>query len=792
MSITSGRLGRLRGVSRRGSDLVFSFDGSDLALTPLGPNIIRHTWLPTHWRLHKKAPQEAYAVIRTRWPPAEFTDLAASGDGIRVRCADLTIEAARDPFHLRYSSGGTVLLEEVAQGGLSWSYWEYALRYRLDAADHFYGLGQPDQAAERLGLDHRGHRRDIWHEHTPPAVTVMPVFVNPRGYGLLVDNPYRAAWDFGSAEPRIFSYSARGGPLQYYFFYGRAMPGLLRTYMELTGFPPHPPRWVFGLLQSRYGYRNRAELEEIARTFRERRLPCDALILDLFWFAQMGDLAFTSAQWPDPADMIARLGEQGFRVMAIEEPYITDQSANFAQARGRRLLAKHYDGSPYMFDFWPGRCALLDFSNPAARQWWTEQHRALLEMGIAGWWTDLNEPSRHFEDMAHHAGPAAAVHNLYALWMHQAIAQAYARYAPRRRVFILSRSAWPGSQRYGAALWSGDVAMTFASLRKQVAVGLSAAMSGIPFWGTDIGGFGFGGECTEELYIRWFQFGAFSPLCRPHGDRTELREPWQFGPRCEEICRKYLELRYRLLPYIYSCAHQACVEGIPLMRPLALAFPGDPEVVDLCDQYMFGPAILVAPILDQGAVRRNVYLPAGRWTDFESGKVHLGPCRVEVAAPLEVVPLLIAQGAIVPTGPALQHSGERPLDPLTIEIYPGPDREFVLYEDDGETTGYLSGEFAQTRLETRAATDSLTFRIGQPRGGFAALRPHRTVVLKIHQQTAPSEVSRNAAPLRALAQEPPLDASPPGWHWNEASGVLSVSFRHENKDTLIQVARSGE
>jgi alpha-glucosidase len=787
--ITSGTLGRLNAVSRRGADLVFSFESSDLILTPMGPNVIRHTWVPTHWRLHKQPAAQAYAVVRTQWPLAEFGEVVESRDMVRIRCADLVIEASRDPFHLRYlTADGRVLLQEARDGGLSWSYWDYALRYQLGTEDHFYGMGQPDQLEPDLGLDHRGHRREIWNQHTPPAVTVFPAFVNPRGYGLLVDNPYKAVWDLGHGDPRTFSYSARGGALQYYFFHADGLPALLRTYLELTGFPPHPPRWVFGLLQSRYGYRNRAELGAIARTFRAKGLPCDALILDLFWFAQMGDLAFNAPDWPDAPEMIARLGEQGFRVMVIEEPYITEQSSNYAQARAQGLLAKHYDGSPYSFDFWPGRCALIDFSNPAAREWWTDKHRALLEMGIAGWWTDLNEPTRHFEDMAHYGGSAAAVHNLNALWMHQAIARAHERYAPRRRSFILSRSAYPGSQRYGAALWSGDVDMTFAALRKQVAVGLSAGMAGIPFWGSDIGGFGFAGKCTAELYIRWFQFGAFCPLCRPHGDQTELREPWQFGPQCEAICRTYLELRYRLLPYIYSCAHQACTIGLPLMRPLALEFPDDPQVVNMSDQYLFGPDLLVAPVLEQGATQRTVYLPAGGWIDFRTDQIIEGPRYVTVPAPLDSLPLFIRRGAIIPMGPDMQYSGERPLDPLTLEIYRGGDRSFILYEDDGETTAYQTGAYAETGLEVRANADSLLCLIGEVRGGFAGYHPKRSIVLNVHQQGAVKEVNCNGAALAAAADRAALERMAAGWWWSETVRLLRVKFRHTDRSSIVRVS----
>ena len=249
--------------------------------------------------------------------------------------------------------------------------------------------------------------------------------------------------------------------------------------------------------------------------------------------------------------------------------------------------------------------------------------------------------------------------------------------------------------------------MTFASLRKQVAVGLNVGLAGIPLWGTDIGGFGFGGKCSAELYARWFEFGAFCPLCRPHGDQTELREPWQFGSEIEAICRKYLQLRYRLLPYIYSAAREACTSGIPIMRPLVLEYPKDPHVHNLTDEYLFGRDILVAPILDEGAAERTVYLPAGGWINFWTDESCFGPHFLKVHAELDTIPLFIRQGAIIPMGPDVQYSSERPLDPLTLEIYRGCDRAFTLYEDDGETSAYQNGAFAETRFETTDTPEAL-------------------------------------------------------------------------------------
>src|SRR5215472_14453907 len=311
MAITVGALGQLLATEQQEKDIVFSFESSDLVLTPLHANLLRHTWRPKHWRLYTEPVAGSLAVARRLWPagpPAMITETSAT---MRVRCGDLLIEATRNPFHLRYSTtDGTTFLEEVPEGGLSWSYWDYSLRFKLAPEDHFYGLGQADQLDGSFDLDHRGHLHEVWNQHTPPASTILPALHSLRGYGLLVDNPRRATWDLGHSDPDEFSYKATGGGLQYYVFCGPDLPRLLRTYLELTGFPPMPPRWTLGLLQSRYGYRNRAELE-----------------------------------------MIARLKEQGFRLMVIEEPYITTRSRNYAEAFANGYLVRRYDGSPYTFDF---------------------------------------------------------------------------------------------------------------------------------------------------------------------------------------------------------------------------------------------------------------------------------------------------------------------------------------------------------------------------------------------------------------------------------------------------------
>ncbi len=311
-------------------------------------------------------------------------------------------------------------------------------------------------------------------------------------------------------------------------------------------------------------------------------------------------------------------------------------------------------------------------------------------------------------------------------------------------------------------------------------------LTGIPLWGSDIGGFGFGGECTGELYARWFEFSAFCPLCRPHGDQKELREPWQFGAEIEAICRKYLQMRYRLLPYIYNAAREACTAGIPIMRPLVLEYPADPQVLNLNDEYLFGPDILVAPILDEGAGERRVYLPQGNWIDYWTEEIYAGPRFINAQAGLDIIPLFIRQGAIIPTGPEMQYSSQRPLDPLTLEIYRGADRSLTLYEDDGESTAYQNGDYAETRFEVTHRDQEFICHLGQPRGKFAGYVSERTMILNIHQQPQMVTVTCDDEPVPALPAESLAHASS-GWQWNQQKRVLSIKLSPANAARTLRV-----
>ncbi|MDF2631168.1 MAG: Alpha-glucosidase [Symbiobacteriaceae bacterium] len=745
-----------------------------IRLTSVLPGVVQVVFRRgTPWS--KEEIYRSLSVDPKRWGSTAAPVVDDRGEYLLVQMDGVTVRAEKRPIRLSYWAGdrvaepaGEPLLTEST--GLWKSGWTVGVRFALHPRDQFYGIGEPDQQAGPIPVGHRGKRYPLFHSHIPaPSRMVLPVLVSHRGYGLFIDNPWVAEWDLG-ADGETFGYTAQGGQMIYYFIAGPAMTEVLDRYTALTGRPAMAPKWALGLLQSKFGYKTRGEVEELVANFRERQIPLDSVILDLYWFRTMGDLCFNKEAFPDPAGMIAALREQGVRLIVIEEPYVARESRLFAEADRLGLFGKRLDGSTYTFPFWSGECGLVDFTQPLARQWWADQHKPLIDLGIAGWWTDLNEPEDHPQDMLHADGAAPAVHNVYPLQMLRALKLANEQHNPQDRLFIMSRSGWPGTQALGAGQWSGDVATTWAALANQIPLGLSVSMAGMPYWNTDIGGFN-GPPTAPELYIRWMQFGAFTPLMRPHGAH-QPREPWAFGPEAEAIVTRFIKLRYRLLPYTYTLAREAYTAGLPFMRPLFLHYPSDARTSELRDQYLWGRDILVAPVVTEGSAARRVYLPEGTWYEYWTNRRVSGGKFVSAATPLETMPLYVRAGAILPLAPERPSTGGA-WEELTLAIYPGEgESRFTLYEDDGETTAYERGIFKETEFVCRPTTagkGGLTVEIGEAGS--------RVYNLEVRLPRRPSVIKTSAGgELLTRRSADSLARAAGGWWYDQKAHVLHAKI----------------
>lgn len=784
--------GKLLSFSQKEQKISFACENATIELKAVLPDVVNVKLSPKE----KSVSPEHYVVERTSWPKVEL-QIVSNADPIIMKSGNIIVKAFKNPFRLQFcDEDGNILLKEKDEGGMGWEDEKVSLVFKYTKDDFFYGLGELDQREREVPLELGGRKYEVWNWHFPPSRWIVPVLLNLRGYGLFINNYARAEIDLGTTDPDCFSYTAEGGMLDWYFIAGVNFKTILKSYVEITGYPLLPPRWAFGYLQCKYGYENRKEAETITRTFREKRIPCDCIILDLYWFKWEGDLDFDQEKWPEPKEMIEEFRKDGFKIIVIEQPNIVLKSKNYTEAKELGLFARTAEGGPYQFSFWAGGDAsLLDFTNPSSRKWWKEKHKHLIELGIAGWWTDINEPESDQPDMVYYQGKSPTeVHNIQALLMHKSIYEAYQEYAPEERLFILSRSGWPGIQRYGAGLWSGDVGTTFPVLAKQVPVGLNTGLAGVPYWNTDVGG--FHGHPTAELYTRWIQFGAFCPIFRAHGNH-DPREPWMFGEEAEEIVTRYIKLRYQLIPYIYTYAWRAWKTGEPLMRPLIAEFPADPWVIDLGDEYLFGEEILVAPVTEKGAFSRTVYLPAGEWYDFWRGERCEGKQEIEVDTPLEIMPIFIRAGSIIPLAPEMQYSDEKPLDPLILNIYPASggvdpaegEARFELYEDDGQSNAYQQGAFSLTPLCCWMREGQVDISIGKCQGEFTGKLSARGYLLKLHGFKKPRQVVCKEKILPGLDSRKDFTEAEEGWWWEEGARIsfikiVSTSTSEEIKITV--------
>ncbi|MBN1426182.1 hypothetical protein JXA88_16650, partial [Candidatus Fermentibacteria bacterium] len=496
----------------------------------------------------------------------------------------LSLICTKYPVRLTIRVSGTELLAEPIEGGLATIGSNRRATFLLDPNDHFYGTGERGTA-----LDKRGQRLWCYNTHeggyTDPVSTMsvnVPFVASPRGWGLFFDTTYPGWFDLGESEADRFSYETDGGELSFFVMQGETVPDLLDLYTQVTGRQPLPPLWAFGYIQSKYGYRNEPEAREAIRIMREKRIPCDAIVLDLYWFRHMGDISWDTASWPNPFSMMREFQEQGIKTIVITEPYIVEYSPNFSEAGLRGFLAHTSSGQPYrLHNWWSCGCdaGLLDLTNPDARDWWWGKHPAFFGEELGGLWTDLGEPEAHPDGMQHTMGEARKVHNVFNLLWAKTIHDGFAAMRPNERLFNLTRAGSAGIQRYGVIPWSGDVGTEFGGLEVQLPMLLSMGMSGLAYHNSDIGGFCCG-ETSPELYVRWMQYGTFCPITRAHGVDYQPQEPWGYGAEAETICRAFIELRYRLIPYLYTMAYHNWLNGMPLARPLFFLDPTDSRLTN--------------------------------------------------------------------------------------------------------------------------------------------------------------------------------------------------------------------
>ncbi len=696
----------------------------------LSPDIWRFTYTPDGAALLPTSICVPHAL------KAPSLQVAQAESGLVVSGARLTLHINMNPwsFRLLDPDGFDVLRENPTDidglgrpfvlplgfVGSGDSITQVTESFHLRPDERLYGLGEKYTPLDKVGQRIISWTQDAFGSTSERSHKNIPFLLSTRGYGLLLDSGARITWDLGVTSCQSYTIALEGSALDAYVIYGPALADVLKRYTDLTGTAPLPPKWSFGLWVSSGGtYRDQEAMERLVAGLETHDIPADVVHLDPWWmkWRTYCDFRWDRQAFPDVEGFIARLHDAGLKLSLWEHPYISVESDLFEFGKQRGYFLTRPGGEVYIIDYglslaprpdgvvrvatpetsWNARVAIIDLTNPEAYTWFQDLHRPILRMGVDAFKTDFGEDVPR-DAVFHNGETGVSMHNLYPLIYNRCVVEVTEQ--ERGYPLVWSRAATAGSQRYPVH-WSGDPAADFDSLACTIRSGLCAGLSGIPFWSNDIGA--YRGMPSPRLYVRWAQFGLFCSHSRMHGDSP--REPWHFGDEATAIVRRYAKLRYQLFPYLYSTSYEATQTGMPVIRPLVLAFPDDPGGYREDLEYMLGPWLLVAPVYDSGD-RRRVYLPPGEWINYWTQERHQGPTHLLVDAPLDRLPLFVRAGAIIPMMAEAQRIPDGMIDPLILDIYPAETLRYTFQEDEGVTS--FSGSLTDDKF-------TLSWQGGPPR-----------------------------------------------------------------------------
>jgi alpha-glucosidase len=687
---------------------------------------------------------------------------------------DLEIELEKLTLHFLNKQGE--ILNSDDSLGISWIGSEVTAYKKIQSNEKFIGLGEKTGNLNRLGRAYTNWNTDYFAYGIgdDPLYMSIPFYLgihHAGSYGIFFDNTHKTVFNFGASTNRFVYFSAEDGDMDYYFFHQPSVAEIISSYTWLTGRMAMPPKWALGFQQCRYSYYPDSEVYTVAQTFRDKNMPADVIYLDIHHMEAYKVFTFDGEKFTDPKAMISRLKEKGFKVVVIMDPGIKTQFGYLPYEEGldKDLFAKYPDGKIYEAQVWPGWCAFPDFTKEATRTWWAEKMAFYTEAGVDGFWTDMNEPASWGQftpnlvefDFEGEGASHRKARNIYGMQMARSAMEGASFQTPDKRPFVLTRSGFSGIQRYAAA-WTGDNVATEDHMLAGIRLVNSLGLSGVSFAGYDVGG--FAGEATKSLFARWMSIGAFSPFYRAHSMiNSNDAEPWAFGEVVEEISRNYMNLRYRMLPTIYSQFHLSTQTGLPLSASLAIDYPLDPNIYLTAyqNQYVFCENFLVAPVESYKEITK-IYLPEGEWYYLYSDKKHQGNQSIYQDSPLNYLPVFAKAGGIFTLQSPVSHTGEVHNGILEIHIYQGEKgSEYLHYEDGGEGLEYLKGTFHSRKIIYRPEKKEVLLKscLGAYTSDFRTLRFHlhgfKANSLRVNGESINLEL-KNYAFLDRLSEFDPL------------------------------------
>lgn len=788
-------LGNVTKVQKIGNGIEVAAGKSSVRITALTDSVIR-----VRVARDGRFPEDhSWAVLpeAVKVPPA--VQVSDSPQAAEFSVANGKVRVEKSPLRISFlDPSGKVLQSEtrpMAFDGEAFHVW-----LSMPEDEHYYGLG--DKAGP---LDHRAASYTMWNtdqfgwqESTDPLYKDIPFFLALRkgtAHGVFLDNTYRSDFDLGRAVRDTFSFGAAGGELNYYFFFGPHPKKVLESYTAMVGRAPLPPLWSLGFQQSRYSYYPESRVREIAKTFRDHKIPADVLYLDIDY--QEGNAPFTidRAKFPTFEKMIKDLGQDGFKIITITDLHLKKQPGYkpYDEGIAGDDFVKNPDGSVFVGTVWPGESVFPDFTLERVRRWWGTLYKDFTGMGVAGFWNDMNEPALFLRadktmplDVVHRVDWGGtqthrAIHNVYGMQNVRGTYEGLLRLRPDQRPFVLTRAAYAGAQRY-AATWTGDNTSSWNHMRMMVPQILNMGISGYPLVGADIGG--FAGSPPPDLLTRWIELGVFTPIYRDHTAKGTLdQEPWAHGPEHEAIRRRYIELRYQLMPYIYTSVEETTRTGIPLMRPIYLEYPQEEKLYNEIDngfllEYLFGRDLLIAPRETEMQDNLHISLPPGDWYDFWTGQKMQAGKEIETNPALGDLPVFARAGSIIPEQPVVQNTAQKPDGPLRLLVYPGEDCHGSLYLDDGVSFKYKEGGYLRTNYTCKASAGAISVQISSPQGTFPPW--WNQVQLDIYGiEQRPEQVLAGTSPVT-------------GWNYEEGKKKLTITIPNPANGIEVSVNPAGQ
>ncbi len=691
-------------------------------------------------RIHRKGQAVepvSYAVVGA--PEKVSHKVEKTGNSYLVISNHLILEIETDPFRLVFRDGRGRIINEDDAFSTSWIGDQVTTYKKLQEGERFIGLGEKSGPLDRRGNAYTNWNTDAfaYGPDDDPLYLSTPFFIglhDGASYGIFMDNTHKSTFSFGASSRRFAWFGAEGGEMDYYFFLGD-VAGIIRDYSWLTGFMPLPPKWSLGYQQCRYSYYPESEVRSLARTFREKQIPCDVIYLDIHYMDDYRVFTFHPEHFPDPEGLISDLKAQGFHTAIIMDPgiKIDPEYGTYQRCIDGGHFVQLPDQSPYEGEVWPGWSVFPDFTSSAARDWWVEESKYYTSMGLEALWNDMNEPTAWGHHLPNNLefsweGEGAThiqARNVYGMQMARATREA-ADQQVDKRPFVLTRAGYSGIQRY-ATVWTGDNVASDDHMLAGARLLTSMGLTGMPFTGYDIGA--FVGECTPQLFARWMQLATFAPFFRGHSMvNSRDSEPWSYGEQYEEICRNYIGLRYKMMPYIMSCMYEAHQTGMPLVRSLAIDYTWDPQIYNTAyqNQYQFGPSLLVIP-MESDRDLKKIYLPEGKWYDLFTDMPYMGGFEAILETEIDKLPVFVKGGTALVLQSLVQHTGEIPADKtLAIHLYAGDVDvfEFEIYEDQDQHHPEIDQLFWKRNLTFKAGSREMELSPNQGKweGNFETLR----------------------------------------------------------------------